>query len=134
MNNMGKHKLGTLLAGVGIGVGLGMLLSPKSGKENREDLKNAAKKTVKKIKEVDLYEIKDNLIKDYNALVKEVKTMDKEKALKYAKSTAKVISDKATDLLELAKEKADPVVSDAARDIKKKLSILLKDLSEKLES
>ena len=130
---MGKKKLGTLLAGVGIGVGLGMLFSPKSGKENREDLKNASKKAVQKIKDIDLNEVKDNLIKDYNKLVKEVKTMDKEKALKYAKAKGKEISEKATELITLAKEKSEPVIADATKDLKKKLSEFLADLSEKLE-
>ena len=39
MKIMSKRGLGKLLAGLGLGVGVGMLVSPKSGKENREELK-----------------------------------------------------------------------------------------------
>ena len=53
---MSKKGFGKLLAGLGIGVGLGMLFSPKSGKQNREALKNIAKKVTDKIKKIDLDE------------------------------------------------------------------------------
>ena len=33
-------KKGKFLLGAGLGIGLGMLLAPKSGKENRKDLIN----------------------------------------------------------------------------------------------
>ena len=43
------------------------------------------------------------------------------------------ISEKATDLITLAKEKSEPVIAEATKDLKKNLSEFLADLSEKLE-
>ena len=52
-----KHGFGKFLLGAGIGVGIGMLFSKKSGKENREALKRKIDELVAKVKEVDLKEL-----------------------------------------------------------------------------
>ena len=41
---MGKKGLGKLLTGAAVGVGIGMMLAPKSGEETRKDIKKGAKK------------------------------------------------------------------------------------------
>ena len=71
---MGKKGLGKVLAGAAVGVGIGMLLAPKSGEETRKDLKKGAEKVVKKVKEIDLNDLnnyplllqpKGNTTRDY---------------------------------------------------------------------
>ncbi len=128
-----KSGLGKLLAGVGIGVGLGLLFAPKSGEETRKDLKKTADKAVKKVKDIDLNEVKDQLIKDFDALKRELRDMDPEKAKKMLKEKGKELSDKAEDLISAAKEKSAPMIEKTARDVKKKLADMLSDMSEKLE-
>ena len=128
-----KSGFGKLLAGVGIGAALGLLFAPKSGKETREDLKVKGTELINKAKDIDLEEVKDNLIKEFENLKAELDDMDMEKAKKIAKKKGKEIQKKANELIEVAKEKGTPVIEKAAKDVKKKLSEVLADLSEKLE-
>lgn len=130
---MGKKGLGKLLAGAAVGVGIGMMLAPKSGEETRKDIKKGAKNLANKVKDVDLNEVKDDLVDGYEKLKKELSTMDKEKAKKIAKKKINELSDKTQDLMEMAKKKSAPVVEKAAKDLKKKLADLLADFQDKLE-
>lgn len=130
---MGKKGLGKLLAGVGIGVGLGMLFAPKSGAETRKDIKDQADKLGKKIKDIDLNEVKDDLVREYEKLKKELSNMDAEKAKKLATKKVQELTDKANELVEMAKAKSSPMIEKTAKDVKRKLADLLGDLQEKLE-
>ena len=130
---MRKSGLGTLLLGVGIGLGIGYLTSPKSGAENREDLSNACKNGIEKIKNIDLNAEKDKLIESFNNLKEELKGMDSEKALAIAKKKGKEIQAKANELIEAAKEKSQPVVEKAAKTVKTNLKELLLNAADKIE-
>jgi gas vesicle protein len=46
-----KDLIGGLLAGAAIGVAVGLLLAPKSGKQTREDLANGSRKLTNSIKD-----------------------------------------------------------------------------------
>ena len=59
---MNKKVFGAFIAGALIGVGAGILLAPKSGKETRSDIKNKAKKIGKKVKSVDLDDFKEMML------------------------------------------------------------------------
>ena len=130
---MGKKGLGKVLAGAAVGVGIGMLLAPKSGEETRKDLKKGAKNLANKVKDIDLNEVKDDLVDQFEKLKKDLSNMDKEKAKKIAKKKINELNDKAQDLMEMAKEKSAPVVEKTAKDFKKKLADLLADMHDKLE-
>lgn len=129
---MSKKGFGKLLAGLGIGFSLGMLVSPASGKENREALKKGAKKVADKVKNIDLDELKETLVNEYDKLVEQLKDMDMEKAKKIAAKKGRELTDKANELIELAKEKSAPVVEKAAKQVKKNLANLLASTAEKL--
>lgn len=129
---MSKSKLGTLLAGIGIGIGIGYLTSPNTGEENRRILKEKTDNTVEKIKNINLEEVKDKLVDDYNKLCLELKDMDREKAKEIASREGKKLLNKAERLITAAKEKSAPVIEKTARDVKKNVSVLLKKWSDKL--
>lgn len=129
---MKKSKLGALMVGVGIGAAAGMLLAPKSGEETRKDIKNKAKKLGKKVKDIDLNEVKENLIKEFDKFKNEMKDMDKEKAMRLAKEQGTKLLNSCEDLINAAKEKSAPMIEKTAKDIKKKLSEILADASNKL--
>ena len=59
-----KSGFGKFLIGAGLGVGLGMLFSPKTGKENREALKKKMDELIIKVKDIDSEEVKKILNKN----------------------------------------------------------------------
>ena len=130
---MSRGGFGKFLLGLGLGVGIGMLVSPNTGEENRKIVKEKAAEAFEKVKNIDLNEVKDNLVKSYENLKKELKDMDAEKAKKIAAKKIGELTDKANELIAAAKEKADPVIEEETKKIKKNLSNLLSTWSEKLE-
>ena len=129
---MKKSKLGALVAGIGIGAAAGLLLAPKSGEETRKDKKKKAKQIGKKVKDIDLNQVKEDLVKEFDKFKNEMKDMDKEKAMKLAKEQGTKLLAKCEDLINMAKEKSAPMIEKTGKDIKKKLSEMLADASEKL--
>ena len=55
MSKNNKSGLGKFLLGAGIGVGLGILFAPKSGKETRADLKKKMDDLLEKAKNIKLF-------------------------------------------------------------------------------
>ena len=98
---------GKFLAGAAIGVGLGVLFAPKAGVETRKELKEKMDELVKKVKELDVEEVKENFLKKIEELKEELADLDK--------------------------EKATPVVQKTVEDLKAKTVVVLKDTVKKLE-
>jgi gas vesicle protein len=130
---MSRRGLGDLLLGVGIGLGIGLLISPNTGEENRRILKKKGSELIDKAKNIDLNEVKDNLVDEFNKLKETVQDMDMEKAKKFAAKKGEELKDKADELLALAKAKAEPKVEKTVKDLKRNLSDFLQNLSDKLE-
>lgn len=132
-NENKRFGFGSLLAGVGLGVGLGMLFAPQSGEKTRRDLKVKMDELIAYLKGLDYNEVKDNLIDKVENLKKELEDLDKEKVLEIAKEKAENIKAKAEDLYEAAIEQGKPVVEKAAKEIKNKTAVVLRGMLEKLE-
>lgn len=133
---MSKNKNGLLkfAAGLGLGVGLGMLFAPKKGEELRKDLKIKFDELVNKVKEIDVKEVSEDFMKRVNDLKKELEDLDKEKVLELAKKKGEELKVKATELVELAKEKGTPVLEKAADDVRQRAILVTKDVLRKLEA
>lgn len=129
-NNNG---FGKFLAGAAIGVGLGILFAPKAGSETRKELKQKFDELVKKIKEIDVVEVKENFLKKVEEIKEELADLDKEKVISIARERAEVIGKKVDELVKEAKEKATPVIQKAAEDLRVKTIAVLKDTVKKLE-
>lgn len=132
---MSKKSKGLLkfIAGVGIGVGAGMLLAPKTGKELRKDLQKKINELVDKAKEVDLREVGDDFMKKINELKEEIEDLDKEKVIEIAKKKGKELKEKANELYEMAKAKGTPVLEKAADEVRQRAILVTKDVLKKLE-
>lgn len=128
-----KNGLGKFLVGAAIGAGLGILFAPKAGSETRRELKQKMNELIKKAKEIDLEEVKDNLTKKIDEIKEELSDLDKEKVLKIAKKKGSDIKKKCEDLVELAKEKGTPVLENAANEVREKTIEAVKEILEKLE-
>lgn len=131
---MSKNRgFGKLLAGIGIGAGLGLLLAPKSGEETRKDLKKKINELVEEAKKVDINEVKDEFLTKIDEIKVELEDLDKEKALKIAKEKGEDLKRKANELVDLAKEKGTPVLQSVADDVRLKAIDVTKQILKKLE-
>lgn len=129
-----KSDLGKIAAGALIGVGVGILLAPKSGKETRQELKIKMDELLEKAKELKAKGIKNEFDKKIKALEREIKELDKEKVLKIAKEKASSIKEKADDLVKSAIERGSEALEVAAKEVRKKALEVSKSVVEKLEN
>lgn len=124
---------GKFIVGASIGAGLGLLFAPKKGSETRAELKEKADELVKKAKEIKPEDISKAFEKKVDEIKKELKDLDKEKVLKIAKEKGEQVKVKATDLVNLAKEKGTPILEDAANELREKALVVAKEVVSRLE-
>lgn len=129
-----KSGLGKFIAGAAVGVGLGVLFAPKSGAETRKELKQKFDEIVKKVKEIDMVEVKNSFLNKIEDIKRELSELDKEKVVSIAKEKAELIKNKLDALAKEAKEKATPVIQKAVDDLRLKTIDVLKDTVAKLEA
>ena len=129
-----RHRgFGKFLLGAGIGVGIGMLFSKNSGKENREQLKKKADELILKLKSVDSKEVKDNIQAKVDEIMVSVSELDKEKVLNIAKKKAQDVKHKSEELVEYVVEKGTPVLEKSAALLREKAIAITKEILNKLE-
>ncbi len=130
---MKKNGFGKFITGAAVGAGLGLLFAPKTGKETREILKKKFDEVLERVKSIKAEDVKASIVKKVNELQKELKDLDKEKALKIAKQKATKIQKKADELYKLAVEKGTPVVEKSVSELKQATADALKKIVAKLE-
>ena len=128
-----KSGLGKFILGAGIGAGIALLLAPQEGSKTRKELKIKLDELLDKAKQIDVDDVKADIIQRVEELRMGVKDLDKEKALEIAKSQAKKIEKKANELYEVAKEKSAPVIEKAAKEVKETALKAAKEVVNKLE-
>lgn len=121
------------LIGAALGIGLGVLFAPKSGKETRKDLSKVINDLYDKAKDIDVEEVKNAIIVKTKELENTIKDLDKETAKQLIVDKSKEVKIKAQELVDLAKEKGTPIVEETAKKVKSKTAELLKNTAEKLE-
>ena len=130
---MSKKGWGKFVVGAGIGAGLGILFAPKSGKETRKELKVKIDDLVAKAKDLDMEEVSESIKEKIGEIKADIKELDKEKVLKFAKEKSEAVKAKASELVDLAKEKGTPVLRDAADEVRQKALEVAKDVVTRLE-
>ena len=129
-----KCGMGKFILGAGIGAGLALLFAPQEGSKTRKELKDKLTVLYEKAKEIDVEDVKADVLQRVEELRMQVKDLDKEKALDIAKSQAKKIEKKANELYDIAKEKSAPVVEKAAKEVKETALKAAKEVVNKLET
>ncbi len=130
---MKKTGWGKFVLGAGIGAGLGILFAPKKGSETRRELKEKADELIAKAKDVKMEDVKEKIEEKIDELKAEIKDLDREKVLKIAKQKGELIKEKATELVQIAKDKGTPVLRDAAMDVREKAIKVLEETIARLE-
>ena len=128
-----KNGAGKFVLGAAIGAIAGVLLAPKSGKENRRIVKEKANELLEKAKEIDVNEVKETIEEKVEEIMKELKELDSEKVLSIAKEKAKDLKNKTDELVKYTKKKATPVLEEAADSLREKAIDATKKVLEKLE-
>ncbi len=128
-----SKNVGKIMAGVGIGVGLGMLFAPEKGRETRKKLKGKLTDMYNSLKNVDAEDIKNTIQKQIDDIKKDLEDLDKEKVLKIAKDKGKQIVKKSEELYKYAVKKGTPVLEKAADEIRLTAIDVLNSITEKLE-
>lgn len=128
-----KSGIGKFIAGAAVGAGLGILFAPQKGSDTRKALKQKLDELVKKVREIDINEVREEVEAKVEEIKAELEDLDKEKALKIAKQKAKVLQAKAESLYEYAVAKGTPVVEKIAAEVKEKTLTVAKEVVERLE-
>ena len=126
--------IGKFLLGATVGTGLGILFAPKAGSETRRDLRNKINELTKKVKEIDVEDVKNQLQDKIAEIKEELADLDKEKVLKIAKEKAKDLKQRCEELVQLAVDKGTPVLEKAADEVREKTIDAIKEILEKLEN
>lgn len=132
MSKEKKSGFGKFLLGAGIGVGLGILFAPKSGKETRKELKMKMDDLVEKAKNVNVQDVKATIEAKVEEIKKDLKNLDKETVASAIKTGAAKIKIKADELVNYAIEKGTPVIEAAAREVKASTIKTLESITAKL--
>lgn len=131
---MKKRDLGMIAAGALAGAAAGVLLTPKNGKENREELKNKMGELLDKVKNINSNDLKNEFNKKIKEIEKEIKSLDKEQVIEIAKKKSEEIKTKVNDLVSLAKEKGDESLEKTTKELKEKAINVTKDVLNNLEN
>lgn len=133
---MSKRKggLGKFLFGATLGIGAGMLLSPKKGEENRKAVLKKIDELKEEAKKIDVEDLKVKFQDKILEIQDELEGLDKEKAKDLAEKHGKNLMKKVEELSALAVEKGTPVMKDAAEVLREKAVVVTKDVLKKLET
>lgn len=130
---MGKKGVCKVLAGVGIGAAIGVLFAPRKGSETRKIMMDKAEDLMKKVKDIDAEEVRNEITEKIEEIKKEISELDKEKVLDIAKEKSQKITNKIAELSRLAKDKATPVIDKAIDELRDSAIKVTEEVLKKLE-
>ena len=128
-----KSGVGKFLLGAAVGAGLGILFAPQKGSDTRKMLKEKMDELIRKAKNIDVEEVKDNIQLKISEIQDELQDLDKEKVLKIAQEKGEQIKDKCQELVQYAIDKGTPVLEKAANEVREKAIDVVKEILAKLE-
>ena len=107
---MSKSGLGKFIIGACIGVGIGLLVASKPGKETREDIKKKFKELEDKFRELDMTELKDGAIEKLDVLKDKIANLDSDQVADFTKEKISDIKKGLSDLAKSVKKKSKNIL------------------------
>ena len=130
---MSKRGMGKFLVGAGIGAAITALFTTEKGKEYQAKISSMCEEMIKKVRELDSNEVKENIENKIADIKTELAELDKEKVKEKAKKLAKDIEVKTKELAKYAKEKGTPVMEEMAENLRVEAVKATKAVLNKLE-
>jgi uncharacterized membrane protein YgaE (UPF0421/DUF939 family) len=130
---MSKKGMGKFLIGAGIGAAITALFTTEKGKEYQAKISSMCEEMIKKVRELDSKEVKENIENKIADIKNELADLDKEKVKEKAKKLAKDIEVKTKELAKYAKEKGTPVMEEMAENLRVEAVKVTKAVLNKLE-
>ncbi|MBR5662983.1 MAG: YtxH domain-containing protein [Bacilli bacterium] len=118
---MSKSGLGKFIIGACIGVGIGLLVASKPGKETREDIKKKFKELEDKFRELDMSDLKAGAVEKLDVLKEKIANLDSDQVADFTKEKIADIKNGLSDLTKSVKKKSVPVIKRIVDDISEKL-------------
>lgn len=128
-----SKNIGKVLTGLTIGAGITYLFTTKKGAKTRADIKKLFDEMLSKANDIDMDDVKHEFEVKLTQLKNELETLDKEKAIKIAKKTAKEIQIKADELVDYAVLKGTPVMEKTANVLREKAIDIAEEVIKTLE-
>ena len=128
-----KSGIGKFALGAGLGAGLALLFAPKKGSDLRRDIKKKFDYFMEDVDDLTVAESKEEFNTKVDEIKKGIEELDKETVIKVAKKKGEELKVKASELVDLAKQKGTPVLEGVAEDLKEKTLAVAKEVVEKLE-
>ena len=119
---MSKKGMGKFLVGAGIGAAITALFTTEKGKEYQAKISSMCEEMIKKVRELDSKEVKENIENKIADIKNELADLDKEK-----------VKVKTKDLAKYAKEKGTPVMEEMAENLRVEAVKATKAVLNKLE-
>ena len=124
---MSKSGFSKFLVGTAIGIGIGLLVAKKTGKETRSDLKNKFSELEEKMKSLEPGDLKEGAIRKFREVKQKLSTLEKEDVEAIASEKLDDIKQSLSDLAKLVKKKSAPMI----RKLTDELSMIIDDIKVK---
>lgn len=129
-----KKSTGKFILGAALGAGLALLFAPDKGEVTRRKLRLKLDELYSKAKNIDVDEVRNEIVRKVNDIKEELSDLDKEKVLKVAEKQAKNIQKKADKLYKYVAERGTPILEEASKEVKEKALDVAKNVVTKLEN
>lgn len=131
---MSQSRLRNFVTGALIGVGLGILFAPREGSETRKKLKESFEELSDTVKNIDIDDTKEQILKKIENIKKQISSIKLEDAKKILTEKKELIEEKCDNIIYDVEASTIPAVIETTKKVKNKSDKILDDVIEELET
>jgi len=122
------------IGGAITGLALGVLFAPASGEKTRKDIMKKSKKVVKKVKKIDLDDVREFVVEKTSEIETNLKKYMKDKDLKNAKKKINELKKEVDHLIDYTKDINEDVLQNTIYELKDKVRKSYEKIKEKIDN